>query len=931
MTIRKLLGRWTVLALAAAGFASGCSRQFYRTQADDEVYCVVDEKSNDPRWALDDYSIQPDPRSRFFDPYDPDFQPMPPDDPYSHRYMHKVDGKNGYPYWHANGETQYVENPHWIDYLPLNQDGILVLDADGAVETARLHSRAYQQNLEELYLSALDVTFERFRFDAQFFAGWQSFYDVGGPLAPGGGGQSSSRFSTGTFPANNGIRMNRLTSTGGEFVVGLANTIVWEFSGPDTQSATTLIDFALVQPLLRGGGRDRVLERLTLSERQLLANVRAMQRYRQEFYTDIITGRNAGQGPQRRGGVFGSGLEGFSGVGGSGFGTVNTGGGGVQGAAGVTGGAGAAQAGGFMGLLQQQQTNRNQEANIASLRTSLSQLEAFYDAGRIDYFQVELARQALYNAQSQLLNARTAYQNQLDNYKGSLGLPPTIEMRITDPMLEPFNLIDTAIVPLQNEVANLQVALGRSLAVLEKSVTGEGEEATVPWSDTVALQLQAIRGYVQRAERVRRALLVDNLQRALRDIDELEAATPTRRADMDRLKQHIREAETRLQDDQGDVQRATIDADIFNVDRLDEMPAQLRATLTELKARWESYAATHERFTANLDDLLARGPRMSPEEIIVELNEKVLLDIPNHLNELSASILELSLVQARARVESVALEPINMTSERAIGLARENRLDWMNARASLVDSWRLIEFNADNLESDLDFVISGDISNVGSNPLSLDDKTGRMRVGLQFDSPLTRLSERNTYRQALIEYQQARRNYYNFEDTIKRTLRTTLRSVELNQLNFELRRAAVHVAVAQVELSRLRLTEPPKPGVEQAFSNTTARDLVSALSDLLNVQNDFLSVWVNYEVQRRSLDLDLGTMRLDERGIWIDPGEITEDYNPLGPPCVDPTPPGLEEIDPTQPQMLHEELRPRPAGPAPVEDVPPEEIDLPME
>src|SRR5690606_16520331 len=135
-------------------------------------------------------------------------------------------------------------------------------------------------------------------------------------------------------------------------------------------------------------------------------------------------------------------------------------------------------------------------------------------------------------------------------------------------------------------------------------------------------------------------------------------------------------------------------------------------------------------------------------------------------------------------------------------------------------------------------------------------------------------------RKALIEYQQARRNYYNFEDTIKRSLRTTLRSVELNLLNFELRRAAVHVAVAQVELSRLRLTEPPKPGVEQSFSNTTARDLVSALSDLLNVQNDFLSVWVNYEVQRRSLDLDLGTMRLDERGIWIDPGPITPDYNP---------------------------------------------------
>ena len=33
---------------------------------------------------------------------------------------------------------------------------------------------------------------------------------------------------------------------------------------------------------------------------------------------------------------------------------------------------------------------------------------------------------------------------------------------------------------------------------------------------------------------------------------------------------------------------------------------------------------------------------------------------------------------------------------------------------------------------------------------------------------------------------------------------------------------------------------------------------MQSLSDLLNVQNDFLSVWVNYEVQRLALDFDLG-------------------------------------------------------------------------
>ena len=68
-------------------------------------------------------------------------------------------------------------------------------------------------------------------------------------------------------------------------------------------------------------------------------------------------------------------------------------------------------------------------------------------------------------------------------------------------------------------------------------------------------------------------------------------------------------------------------------------------------------------------------------------------------------------------------------------------------------------------------------------------------VGLQFDAPLTRLGERNVYRQSLIEFQQARRTYYQFRDRVQRDVRATLRQLQLDDLNFELRRAAVHVAI----------------------------------------------------------------------------------------------------------------------------------------
>ena len=97
------------------------------------------------------------------------------------------------------------------------------------------------------------------------------------------------------------------------------------------------------------------------------------------------------------------------------------------------------------------------------------------------------------------------------------------------------------------------------------------------------------------------------------------------------------------------------------------------------------------------------------------------------------------------------------------------------------------------------------------NPFDLRASNGRLRVGLQFDAPLTRLAERNVYRQSLIEYQQARRQYYQFRDRVQRDVRGTLRQLRLDDLNFELRRAAVHVAITQVDLARLRLSEPARP------------------------------------------------------------------------------------------------------------------------
>src|SRR2546426_4293083 len=79
-----LPGFCMILALWCGIGSSGCTRQFFRKRADDEVGRVLAEKDQDPAWKIEQWHVYPDPRARFGDPTDPDRPPKPPDDPASY-------------------------------------------------------------------------------------------------------------------------------------------------------------------------------------------------------------------------------------------------------------------------------------------------------------------------------------------------------------------------------------------------------------------------------------------------------------------------------------------------------------------------------------------------------------------------------------------------------------------------------------------------------------------------------------------------------------------------------------------------------------------------------------------------------------------------------------------------------------------------------
>ena len=75
-------------------------------------------------------------------------------------------------------------------------------------------------------------------------------------------------------------------------------------------------------------------------------------------------------------------------------------------------------------------------------------------------------------------------------------------------------------------------------------------------------------------------------------------------------------------------------------------------------------------------------------------------------------------------------EVVEVDAGEAWEIASAERLDWMNARAALVDAWREADLARDDLRTDLDLVLSGDLGSDRLGAGHFKSSEGRVRVGL---------------------------------------------------------------------------------------------------------------------------------------------------------------------------------------------------------
>jgi len=874
---------WILLGSMGLSSLSGCSRQFWRKQADKDSYNAVAEKLSDPHWQVPRIELTPDTRSRFYDPYDPDKEPLPPDDPAAHSLMHCVNGRKGYKNWHKLGTSFAIENPQWLAPYGINMDGVdpvnghsqvqlLKVNLPQTMDLASIHSREYQQNIEDLYLRALALTEERFRLGVRFLGVDGREPSSGFTNRVNSAGQSTSIW-------NNTFGVSQVLPTGGQIAVDIANSVTWVFAGNGAQSSAPSFGYSFTQPLLFNAGRKIVLEALTQSERDVLYSARVLARFRQTLFVQITasylnllqqrqnmlnTMNNIRQLEEQLEAqqvkdsyiqeAVTAPLEGLEGL------EIPVE---LQGNVKYDGNWLTWQ--GDLSEAQEQQllaVTDDREFQIAAqelidrkkqLVTSLSYLQL---------------RDRLNRGQSTLANNERNLRDQEDALKLLLGLPPNIQLEVEESLLKPFELISWDLINLERDLRDLQKNLGERLLP-------DREENAVEESPP---DLATARIYLQELNRLSDVLYevgvvqVRNDFQPIQDILEMTSedwslAVPGRRYFrsqeerdilVERMANDLRQYRLAERDFAFGKGMLAMLQDLIDVDserallqKLDTSGNGLIET-PELPERWPELPRTGNR------DALES---YTPQQLLTETVSGARILRDKYLLQMAQS---LEVRQATVRVEQIPIRPFTLDGtmnfpdvEKVIQLGLENRHDLMNVRAQVMDARRKVEISANRLEAGLDLVFQG---RQGLNP---DAKSATQHsAGVQFTTPLDQVIERNDYRESLIIYQRARRNYMEQEDRIKLAIRTSWRQIKVQEYRLEIDRTTVRNAAFQYHSASLQAA-----GSQQ----TNALSLVNALDSVLQAQNSLVADWITYEVNRLNIFRDMGIMEIDPRGVWNDP------------------------------------------------------------
>ncbi len=298
----RLMGghAWAIrIAVASAmPLLAGCSNEWYRQSADRQVESILKERKQEtvgytpvsdpssapapkaaPQKAYAKLPVTPIPPEQP-SPIEPrrgelPFGPLSPEMTFPAGVSAPAVGQDVY-----DPTTSQRRNPprRWVLGPPSPDDASVRLDLFKSLEYAVQHSRVYQSQMEELYLTTLDVTLQRHLFEPRFFANTSLTYR---------GGQQDVDYRSALVAAGNaGVRQK--LPYGGEIVASGLVQFIDALNDSTENGESAQVALSATIPLLRGAGMVN-LESLINSERQLVYQVRRFEEYRRGFAVDVAT------------------------------------------------------------------------------------------------------------------------------------------------------------------------------------------------------------------------------------------------------------------------------------------------------------------------------------------------------------------------------------------------------------------------------------------------------------------------------------------------------------------------------------------------------------------------------------------------------------------------------------------------------------------
>lgn len=209
---------------------------------------------------------------------------------------------------------------------------------------------------------------------------------------------------------------------------------------------------------------------------------------------------------------------------------------------------------------------------------------------------------------------------------------------------------------------------------------------------------------------------------------------------------------------------------------------------------------------------------------------------------------------------NTGLVPVELDADEAFRLAVNQQLLVLNAIDQFEDSKRKVLVAADQLRPGLNLLANASLPSEGPNDYTkFDPDEARLGASATLDLPFDRFTERNIYRQNLVNFEAELRQLTLTLDNLKDSIESGLRTLNQRKENYEIQRSALAVANSRVEAALANLEA----------GRAEIRELVEAQDAQINAQNAVTTALVGYQEARLELMLQIGLLETGSEKFWL--------------------------------------------------------------